>query len=69
MATKHQQQINDWLVDPTTIWFMYKIKERFGNVNTDWRHVKTIEELYKLKGNAEVVDLMQSLIKDPDSYV
>ena len=57
-----------WLKDPATIWFFKQLRQRFEHYNDEWRNARTLEDLYRLRGKAEVLDFGKSVIDDQDSY-
>ena len=57
-----------WLRHPTTYWFITNLGTRFGNVDQLWRSVSTVESLHRLRGIAEVMDVINGMLKDPETF-
>lgn len=57
-----------WLRNETTQWFILNIGTRFGNVDQLWRSVSTVESLHRLRGIAEVLDVVNGMLKEPEAY-
>ena len=57
-----------WRREPVTQWFLQNLYTRFGNVDQLWRSVNTVETLYRLRGIAEVMDAINGMLKEPESF-
>ncbi len=63
------EAVEEWRRDPITKWFFKHLKERFSSVYDDWKSVTTLEDLAKLRGKAEVLDHIKTMLDTPDDYL
>ena len=61
-------EMRAWTRQPLTKWVLDEIEKRYGNINTEWRGISTVEDLSKHKGRAEVLDLLTQLITEPQLF-
>ncbi len=63
------EAVEEWRRESITKWFFKHLKERFPTVNDDWRSITTLEDLAKLRGRAEVLDHIKTMLDTPDDYL
>ena len=57
-----------WLRDRTTQWFIANLGERYGGVDQQFRNATTIEGIFRLRGIAEVMDVVNGMLKNPETF-
>ena len=67
-VSKRTEEVYLWKQDPTTRWFFDILERRFLHYGDEWRNAQSLEDLYRLRGKAEVLDFGKSILEDPDSY-
>lgn len=65
---KRTEDVYLWKKDPITIWYLEQLHRRFGAYENEWRRAQSLEDLYRLRGKAEVLDFCNDILEDPDSY-
>lgn len=61
-------EMRQWLRQPLTKWFFDQMTLKFGNLEVEWRALTTLEALSRNKGKADVLDHINQLITDPQSF-
>lgn len=61
-------QMLKWSKSPLAEWFFDRLSDKYGNIDTEWRTVATVEDLNFLKGKADVIDYIKSLLTEPESF-
>lgn len=61
-------QMMAWTKQPITKWFLTQLQTKYGNLNTEWRTVTTLEGLQLNRGKADVLDTINALINQPDTF-
>ena len=61
-----KDEVDSWARHPTTQWILHAVAKRFDAKG--WRNAVTLEDLYRFKGQMDVVDFIRDVLDEPDNY-
>lgn len=61
-------QMIAWSKQPITRWVLTQLQTKYGNLDTEWRAITTLDALQFNRGKADVLDTIQALINQPDTF-
>lgn len=61
-------QMLAWSKQPITRWVLTQLQTKYGNLDTEWRAITTLDALQFNRGKADVLDTIQALINQPDTF-
>lgn len=65
----NRDDIVSWSRSSITQSFREVLVRRFGAYDHEWKGATTLEELYRLRGKAEVLDFINTILTEPESYL
>ena len=61
-------QMQAWSKQPITRWVLTQLQTKYGNLDSEWRALTTLEGLQFNRGKADVLDTLNALINQPDTF-